>query len=80
MDSGEQRKMTRDDYQGMYSFECSCGGRMATNGQRLNQAIFGGKAFKCPNHLYGTCNKSYSAALFQKIADFTPPHIPAGLQ
>lgn len=79
-DNGGRRQMTRDDYQGMYVFECSCGGRMATNGQALDKAIFGGKAYRCPNQLYGKCNKSYSAKHFKTIAQFIPVQIPAGLQ
>ena len=73
-------KMNRSDYWGMYILDCSCGGSMATNGQKLSEAIAGAKSYKCPNHLYGTCNKSYSAAHFKKIAQFIPANIPAGLQ
>lgn len=69
----EQRKMTREDYWGMYSFECSCGGRMSINGQRLSEAIVGAKSFRCPNHFYNKCNKSYAAAHFKKIALHIPP-------
>lgn len=72
-------KMKREDYWGIYVFECSCGGRIATNGQRLSEAIAGAKYFRCPNHLYGTCVKSYSAELFKMAAEFIPAHPPATL-
>jgi len=72
-------KMEKSDYWGMYAFECVCGARMATNGQRLHQDIAGAKFYKCPNHLYGTCNRSYSAEHFKRVANFIPAIIPVSL-
>ena len=77
--SDKKNKMERSDYWGMYSFECSCGARMATNGQRLSNAIAGAKYFKCPNQLVGTCNKTYAAELFKEVAEFYPAQIPGGM-
>lgn len=68
-----QRKMTKEDYQGMYSFVCECGVSMAINGQLLDRALFSGRYIKCPNRLYQKCNKSYSAKYFKDNSLFIPP-------
>jgi len=73
-------KMKKDDYWGMYVFECFCGARMATNGQRLSEAIAGAKYFKCPNQFYNLCKKTYAAEHFKRVAEFTPASIPASLR
>lgn len=67
------RKMTADDYKGMYHFVCECGGSMAINGQLLDNAIFSNKAFRCPNRFYSKCNRVYSATQFKQMALFIPP-------
>ena len=73
-------KMKRENYWGIYDFQCSCGAGMATNGERLSKAIAENLYYRCPNHLYGKCNKSYSAQEFKRTAHFIPSQIPAGLQ
>ena len=75
----DDRKMRREQYSGMYHFVCSCGQGMATNGDLLSNAITSGKYYRCPNHLYGKCNKSYSAEQFKEQAHWSKPNIPANL-
>lgn len=63
---------------GMYHFSCSCGGAMAVNGALLDLAIAQNKedgryVYKCPNRLYGKCNKSYSPEYIRDHAKFIPP-------
>lgn len=69
----KEKEVAQHPKMGMYHFICVCGGSMATNGKLLEEAIIGNKGFRCPNKLYGKCNRTYSAIQFRDMALFIPP-------
>ena len=69
----QKEDILKPDNVGMYHFVCECGGGMAINLTNLNAAMFQDKYFKCPNKLYGKCNRSYSAKILKDKSLFIPP-------
>lgn len=63
--------------EGMYHLICECGAGMANNKTAIDIAVFSSKAdqmyIRCPNRLYGKCNRSYSVKQFKERALFIPP-------
>lgn len=70
----EEKEKAVHPKEGMYHLICECGAGMATNGQLLRTDIIAGMSYRCPNRLYGKCNRTYSAQYFKDHALFVAPY------
>ena len=58
---------------GLLLLDCSCGAKMVQNVHNNDSHIEQGLSYKCPNRLYQTCNKVYSAKFFKDHATWLRP-------